>query len=96
MSLLLDSSGLRVQYRCDTTNPAANQIGMKLRVVNAGGDAVPLGELTVRYWYTADGPPCSAEWHSAVSRIGNPQGLRGYKRIANAWHCRLPVGETAE
>jgi hypothetical protein len=28
---------------------------------------------------------CSAEWHSAVSRIGNPQVLDSSKRIVNGW-----------
>jgi hypothetical protein len=44
-----------VQYRASDTNAADNQIKPHLNIVNVGTTSVPLRELTIRYWYTADG-----------------------------------------
>src|SRR5215468_2324311 len=47
---------LRVQYRvADPNSPNDNQIKPHLNIVNGGTAAVPLSELTIRYWYTNDG-----------------------------------------
>jgi len=43
---------LRVQYRCGDTNATDNQFRPQFNVVNAGLGAVPLTELTVRYWFS--------------------------------------------
>src|SRR5262245_56105803 len=46
---------LRVQYRvADPNSPNDNQIKPHFNIVNSGTTAVPLSELTVRYWYTND------------------------------------------
>jgi hypothetical protein len=58
---------LRVQYKCVTRNLTGNQLAMSLRIVNTGKDAVPLEELTLRYWYTAEGSKpekCWCDWAS--------------------------------
>jgi endoglucanase len=50
------TAGLRIQYRFgQPLAPADNHVRPILNVVNGGPSAVPLGELTVRYWYTVDG-----------------------------------------
>src|SRR5207237_7074993 len=41
---------LRVQYRVGDTNATDNQMKPQLNVVNRGSVAVPLVELTLRYW----------------------------------------------
>jgi hypothetical protein len=56
---------LRVQYRCVTRNLAGNQLAMSLRIFNSGKEPVPLEELTLRYWYTAEGDKpekCTCDW----------------------------------
>lgn len=46
---------LAVQYRAADTNVGDNHIKAHFRIVNRGSEAVPLSELTLRYWYTIDG-----------------------------------------
>jgi hypothetical protein len=41
-----------------------------LRIVNTGADAVPLSELTLRYWYTADGAK-KQNWWCDWAAVGN-------------------------
>src|SRR5262245_12377817 len=48
-------ANLRVQYRAADTNATDNQIKPHLNIVNGGTTAIPMSELTVRYWYTNDG-----------------------------------------
>jgi chitodextrinase len=49
------AASLRVQYRAADTNATDNQIKPHLNIINTGTTAVPMSELTVRYWYTRDG-----------------------------------------
>jgi hypothetical protein len=46
---------LRVQYRASDTNATDNQIKPHFNIVNVGTTSIPLRELAIRYWYTADG-----------------------------------------
>src|SRR5215510_6736704 len=49
-------SGLRVQYRFgQPLAPTDNHVRPILNIINGGTTAVPLSELTLRYWYTVDG-----------------------------------------
>jgi hypothetical protein len=48
---------LRVQYRAGDTNATDNQMKPQLNVVNRGSVAVPLVELTLRYWLTEGSTP---------------------------------------
>ena len=48
-------ANLRVQYRAADTNATDNQMKPHFNIVNAGTTAIPMSELTVRYWYTNDG-----------------------------------------
>jgi len=49
------SGDLAVQYRAADTSASDNQLKPHFRIVNNGDVAVPLSELEIRYWYTADG-----------------------------------------
>ena len=53
---------LVVQSKCAGTQVVDNQLRLHLQVVNSGKTAVPLGELTVRYWFTADGATDFQHW----------------------------------
>lgn len=47
--------GLKAQYQDgDPGKPCDAYIAPKLRIINGGGHDVPLKDLTVRYWFTAD------------------------------------------
>src|SRR5687767_1193578 len=65
------TAGLRVQYRFgQPLAPTDNHVRPILNIVNGGSSAVPLSELTVRYWYTVDGARPQAyvcDW----AQIGN-------------------------
>jgi hypothetical protein len=66
---------LRVQYRASDTNAADNQIKPHFNIVNVGTASVPLRELTIRYWYTADGDrPESYSCDYAMIGCGNVTG----------------------
>ena len=49
------TASLKVQYRAADSSATDQQIKPHLNIVNTGTTAVPLSELTVRYWYTRDG-----------------------------------------
>lgn len=46
---------LALQYRAGDTNAGDNQFKPQFNIVNNGPGAVPLSDLTIRYWYTIDG-----------------------------------------
>jgi len=49
------NDGFVVRHRPDALSADDNSIRPALEIVNTGGAAVPLRELTIRYWYTVDG-----------------------------------------
>lgn len=49
------SGDLAVQYKAGDTNAADNQFKPHFNIVNKGAAAVPLSELSLRYYFTADG-----------------------------------------
>ena len=52
----------RVQYKPGDTDPADNAIKPHFDVWNDGDTAVPLDELTLRYWYTREGSESQVFW----------------------------------
>ncbi len=46
---------LAVQYRTSSSNAGDNSLTPHFLIANRGSAAVPLSELTIRYWYTVDG-----------------------------------------
>ena len=66
---------LRVQYRASDTNATDNQIKPHFNIVNVGTTSIPLRELTLRYWYTADGDRPQVYWCDyAMISCGNVTG----------------------
>lgn len=57
-----DRPDLVVRYKCDDRDPRNNQIKPHVDIANRGRTAVPYEELTVRYWFTADGPQSFNAW----------------------------------
>ena len=47
-------TSLKVQYRDGLSDPSDGEITPYFKIVNTGNNSVPLDELTIRYWYTAD------------------------------------------
>ena len=69
------SSGLKVQYRAADTSAGDNQIKPHFTIVNSGASAVPLSELTLRYWYTVDSDRAQNFWCDyAVLGCANVRG----------------------
>jgi chitodextrinase len=50
-------ASLKAQYKNNDSAPADNQIKPGIRLVNGGTTAVPLTQVTVRYYFTGDGGP---------------------------------------
>ncbi|PZD96207.1 endoglucanase [Paenibacillus sambharensis] len=46
---------LKLQYKTGDSNASDNQLKPHFRIVNTGDKAIPLSELTIRYYYTLDG-----------------------------------------
>lgn len=67
---------LKVQYRT-MDEPNDNEMKPQFNVVNTGTKAIPLVELTIRYFYTADGPPSGTDYqqltvdYADIGRITN-------------------------
>ncbi len=53
---------LKVQYKCGEKRADSNQIKPQLQIVNEGDAAVPLKELTIRYFFTIDGDKPQSYW----------------------------------
>ncbi len=53
---------LKVYYRTLDLNTADNQIRPQFQIENNGGVAIPLNELTLRYWYTEENPTTENGW----------------------------------
>ncbi len=71
------STGLRVQYRVADTNPTNQEMKPVLQVVNGGSTAVPLSELTMRYWFT--------DADTAVSQFNCDWAAVGCQQVTGVW-----------
>ncbi|MEC0331698.1 endo-1,4-beta-xylanase [Paenibacillus macerans] len=58
-----------VQYRSADSNAGDNHLKPHFRIVNQSEEAVPLSELTLRYWYTIDGDK-PQQFHCDYAQIG--------------------------
>lgn len=47
---------VKVQYKCLETSEKANSSRFSINIVNGSSEDIPLSELSVRYWYTREGP----------------------------------------
>lgn len=56
------SASLKAQYQAGIVGASTNGIRPLLKVVNTGTVAVPLSQVTVRYWFTNDGTQSLSYW----------------------------------
>jgi len=59
---LVGKGPLRVQYKCAGAKAADNQLRPHVQIMNDSREVVPLRELTLRYWFTADGAMEFQHW----------------------------------
>lgn len=62
---------LVVQYRVSDGAPGDQDIRAQFNLINDGSTAIPLEELTLRYWYTKETEPAVEEFHCDYARIGS-------------------------
>ncbi|GAB4197767.1 MAG: glycoside hydrolase family 9 protein [Roseiflexaceae bacterium] len=77
------SGALKVQYRAAEIKINDNQIKPQFNIVNIGGSSVPLSELTIRYWYTADGDRPQSFWCDYAT-IGCDKVRASFVKLASA------------
>src|SRR5207245_1626929 len=66
---------VKAQYTVDDASATDNQIRPLLNVVNLGNQAIPLHELTIRYYFTSDSAqPLMFTCHAAVVGCENVIG----------------------
>jgi hypothetical protein len=91
------AAGLAVQYRCAGAKADDNQIRATVQVVNHSPAAVPLADVTIRYWFTADGHGAFQKWcdYAAVDARNVRLDVRTLDRpVAGADAC-LEIGFAA-
>jgi hypothetical protein len=84
---------LRVQYKCGDGGREGNQIRFTVQILNDGPAAVPLDELTLRYWYTADNGRPQQYWCD-YAKIGSKNVLHEFRKPAQLTataDCRLEI-----
>jgi len=92
----LTTGAVKLLYKCAETNAAGNQIKPHFKLVNTSDHAVPLGELTIRYWFTCNGDKPLSHWCD-YSGAGNTNVTATFSKVArraDADHC-LEIGFTA-
>jgi hypothetical protein len=68
------SVALKVQYQVGDSSATDNAIKPNLRIVNEGGTAVSLNQLTMRYWFTENAPGFNYSCDYAAVGCGNVSG----------------------
>lgn len=99
---------LVVESKCAGTKADDNQVRPHFRIRNSGKSAVPLQELTLRYWFTADAASEFQQWCDyarlgarnvtcAVTRLDAPvANADAYLEVGFAEGVLEPGGETGE
>lgn len=59
---IASSDTVKIQYMSGATTASSPAIAPKLILFNTGNTSIPLNELKVRYWYTADGAQPQSYW----------------------------------
>lgn len=54
---VLERARAVVHYTCNATAASTNQIQMSLQIENKSTDALPMADVTIRYWLTAEATP---------------------------------------
>jgi hypothetical protein len=76
-----DRAGLVVEYRCPDA-ASANQIRAHVRIANHLEQAVPLRELTLRYWYKAGGDKPQKFWCD-YAKVGAENVTAAFHKLRN-------------
>ncbi|MBM3995453.1 MAG: DUF1592 domain-containing protein [Planctomycetes bacterium] len=71
---------LAVQYRCAGVNGTDNQLRPHFQIINLGNNAVPLRELTLRYWFTGEGAKDFQHWCD-YARLDAKNVTRAVKKL---------------
>lgn len=71
---------LQVLYRCGDRNATDSQIKPQLKISNASRAPVSLSDVTVRYWFTSDGPKSQRSWCD-YAKMGNSHVLFSFHRL---------------
>lgn len=92
---------VKAEYKCSAPSADSNQIKPRLNIINTVSAAIPLNEMTIRYYYTKEGD-APEEFHVDYAAVGasNVTGefYDGYVEIGfTADAGELPfTGETGE
>lgn len=73
---------VKAQYRAGTTG-TTNGIRPLLRLVNTGSTAIPLSQLTIRYWYTNEGGRAQSYWCD-WAQVGNTNIVATFGTVSPA------------
>lgn len=76
-------SSVKARYKAATTSASSNQLRPHLALVNGGTTPIPLTELKVRYWYTADGTQAQ-QFNIDWAAIGGSKITGTFVRLAAA------------
>ncbi|MEK7393611.1 MAG: cellulose binding domain-containing protein, partial [Fibrobacterota bacterium] len=73
-------SGLKIQYKVGDNSATDNTIRPLLQIVNTSGAAVPLSDITIRYWYKNEQTKGQSYWCDwspigCANIVGNYKGL---------------------
>jgi hypothetical protein len=74
---------LQLLYRCGDRNATDNQVKPILKISNAGRAPVSLSDVTVRYWFTSDGPKPQRSWCD-YAKMGNRHVRFSFHRLPRA------------
>jgi len=77
------TASLKAQYKAGFVGASTNGIRPLLQVVNTGTTAVPLSQVTVRYWFTNDGAQSNSYWCD-WAQIGQANITGSFKTPAQA------------
>ncbi|MEU1124621.1 endo-1,4-beta-xylanase [Streptomyces sp. NPDC005899] len=104
-----DPGVLKAQYRSNDARAADNQIKPVLQLVNTGGAAVSLPEVTVRYWFSGDNGGaaystwcdwsplgCSTVTHRVVAADNPRPGADRYLEVGFTGGSLAPGASTGE
>jgi hypothetical protein len=58
----ISGDAVKIQYQAGNTGATSQAIVPKLILVNTGNTSIPLSEIKIRYWYTADGTQPQTYW----------------------------------
>jgi len=88
------AEGLCVQYRCAETGLESNQIKAHFQIANRTAAAVPLKELTIRYWYDDSSGKPQSFWcdYAALGKENVSAEFVALKKPLGIANCYVELG----